>query len=467
MELAAALDRQVRRGEEWQDFFLWEPGSHFPFAFTWLGSSVEEESGGVRFAVALRRVYADRFKVRLSAWREGSALRESCNHDSSCLCAESAVRLAGHVESAWSSLLERGVESAAGELEILSAAERARLLVELNRTPAVGYGREVCLHVLFERQAERTPESVAVSCESGCLTYGELESRANRLSHHLRGLGVGVETPVALCVERSLEMVVGALGILEAGGAYVPLDPSYPGDRLASMLEDSGARCLVTSGAPGSWATGVRVLDLSSAAWQEEPAVRLPAAAEPGHLAYVIYTSGSTGRPKGVMVSHRSILNRLLWMQERFPLTSGDVLLQKTPLGFDASVWELFVPLLSGAGLLLARPGGQQDAAYLVDTVASQGVTVLQLVPSFLRVFLAEPGLELRCVSLRRLFSGGEARCPRGAGAPPVVSVSAGVELCNLYGPTESSIDATYQPLGESGGEGEGLGADRPPPAGR
>src|SRR5262249_45075525 len=214
--------------------------------------------------------------------------------------------------------------------------------------------------------------------------------RANQLAHHLRGLGVKPDDRVAICVERSLEMVVGLLAILKAGGAYVPLDPSYPAARLAFMLKDSAPVALLVDSAGQAVLAGqkiaVSVIDLGNAAqWAGEPAANLDCTSlglTPHHLAYVIYTSGSTGTPKGVMVEHGSVVNRLIWMQAAYGLGSSDVVLQKTPFSFDVSVWEFFWPLLTGARLVMARPDGHKDAAYLTEVIRQKSVTTLHFVPS-------------------------------------------------------------------------------------
>jgi amino acid adenylation domain-containing protein len=250
--------------------------------------------------------------------------------------------------------------------------------------------------------------------------------------------------------------VVALLGIFKAGGAYVPLDPSYPEDRLTFMLEDARPAVLLTHRNLLPAAVGDAELDRAMEVIELGPPEERAAAgsagdsAGPDHLAYAIFTSGSTGRPKGVMIPHRAIANRLLWMQRCFPLDDGDRVLQKTAFSFDASVWELFVPLLAGARLLMAAPGGAQDSAYLVRTVAERGVTVLQLVPSMLRVFLAEEGVEA-CTGLRRVFCGGEAL--PGELLESLESLLP-AELINLYGPTECSIDVTSYRCRESGGSG-------------
>ena len=332
------------------------------------------------------------------------------------------------------------------ELSLMSAAERHQVLTEWNDRPA-DYDGEVCLHELFERQVERTPDEVALVSAEKALTYGQLDARADRLARHLRSLGIVTGARVALCVERSSEMVVAILGILKAGAAYVPLDPGYPQERLAFMLADSGApvllaqeRCL--DHLPSS--PGTRVVQLDRP-WEDparEQGRRLDGGAGPDDLAYVIYTSGSSGRPKGVMISHRAIANRLLWMQSAFPLTPADRLLQKTPVSFDASVWEIFLPLATGAKLVLARPDGHKDSAYMVQALADHGITVLQLVPSMLQVLVEEIGLE-SCSSLRRVFGGGEALPGQ---LQQRLAERLGIELHNLYGPTEAAIDASCRP---------------------
>jgi amino acid adenylation domain-containing protein/FkbM family methyltransferase len=335
------------------------------------------------------------------------------------------------------------------ELPLLTAGEREQLVRSWNATsaelPGVGH-----LYELFAAQALRTPAAVAVDSCSESLSYAELALRAERLAWRLRDLGVDAESRVGVLVERSPEMTVAVLGVLAAGGAYVPLAPEYPRERLEYMLADAGVSVLIAGEElAAGWAAegGERRLVSLAAGWRGEGEVRTgrPAAALElesleATLAYVIYTSGSTGRPKGVMMPHRGIANRVRWMQQAYPLGLGDRVLQKTALSFDASVWELFLPWMSGAAVVLARPGGQGDPAYLVSALAQERITTLQVVPSLLRVLLEEPGLE-NCSTLRRVFCGGEA-LPGELQARFFARVG-GVELCNLYGPTETAIDAT------------------------
>src|SRR6185369_15548290 len=357
-------------------------------------------------------------------------------------------RWLGHLET----LLDAAVahpEARLAELPLLTGSERHQLLREWSDTAAAyRFGRP--LHAWIEDQVDRTPEAVAVSFEGEALSYGELDRRANGLARRLRALsvgsGVGPESRVAVCLERSAELVIALLAVLKAGGAYVPLDPEYPRERLAFLLADAEPAVLVSSAAlldrlPAPEDRSPSFVSLMSFA--PEGGDRLPeSCASDQQLAYMIYTSGSTGRPKGAMVGHRSICNRLLWMQDAYGLTAADTVLQKTPFSFDVSVWEFFWPLLTGARLVVARPGGHRDGAYLVDVIERERVTVLHFVPSMLQVFLEEPGIGRfeRCRSLRKVVVSGEALSAQLAER---FFARLPVDLENLYGPTEAAVDVT------------------------
>ena len=327
-----------------------------------------------------------------------------------------------------------------GNLAPLAATARHQVIHEWNDT-AQPFAELHVLHRLIEAQVDRTPDAVAVSTEEGSLTYRELDRRANRLAHRLRCVGVMPDVPVGVYVERSRELVVGLLAVLKAGGAYVPIDPGYPRQRVELMLADSGAPVVLTLARLASEvaAQGVAAILLDDAAAVAESGERLTGGASADHLAYVIYTSGSTGRPKGAMNTHRAICNRLLWMQEDLRLTPHDRVLQKTPLSFDVSVWELFLPLLTGACLVLVRPGGHRDSAFLAAVIRGEGITVLHFVPSMLRCFLTEENLA-SCNSLRAVVCSGEA-LPLDLAAAFLAASSAA--LYNLYGPTEAAVDVS------------------------
>jgi len=327
------------------------------------------------------------------------------------------------------------------EAPLMSDEERAQVVEGWNDT-RVEYPPHLTLHELFEAQVRRTPEAIAVVSEAVRLTYAELDRSANRLARRLVQLGVGPDVLVGVLMERSAEMVVALFGILKAGGAYVPLDPDYPKDRTTFMLEDTRLKVILTQSHLEAPATDALIINLDEQWDSLNGEVDTPPAhkGDADRLAYVIYTSGSTGRSKGVMVAHRGICNRLLWMQEEYRLDETDVVLQKTPFSFDVSVWEFFWPLMTGARLVMARPGGHRDAAYLTEVVQSEGVTTMHFVPPMLRLFVEEPTFR-DCASLRRVVCSGEAL--------PVefqkrFFAASKAELHNLYGPTEASVDVTF-----------------------
>ena len=332
-------------------------------------------------------------------------------------------------------------------IDILTHSERQQLLVDWNATEA-DYSQQHCLHQLIEQQVRKSPDAAAVVCGENQLTYAELNAKANQLAHYLRILGVKPETRVAICLERSLEMVVSLLAVLKAGGAYVPLDPAYPQDRLTFMLSDSAPQVLLTQGDLASGfitaAPEIPVVDLAQPEqWAQQP-VYDPDPETIGlsarNLAYMIYTSGSTGKPKGAMNEHRAVVNRLLWKQSAYRLTAADAVLQKTPFSFDVSVWEFFWPLMTGARLVMARPEGHKDPAYLADIIQKQNISTLHFVPSMLQVFLEHPQASA-CTQLSQVMCSGEA-LPEAL-ARRFHHCLPGVKLHNLYGPTEAAVDVT------------------------
>ncbi|MER6082184.1 amino acid adenylation domain-containing protein [Streptomyces sp. NPDC001833] len=325
----------------------------------------------------------------------------------------------------------------------LEPDERERLLTRYNDTAADS--PSATLPELFAARAARTPDAVAVVADGTEVTYAELDARANRLAHHLAGRGVGPESVVGVCLERGAGLVVALLAVLKAGAAYLPVDPEQPAERIAGTLADADAVCVLTTSAlAGALPAGAPrlVLDDPSTARETErqPATAPPTGPLPEHPAYVIFTSGSTGRPKGVVVPHSGIVNRLTWMQHRYGLTPADRVLQKTPFGFDVSVWEFFWPLLEGATLVTACPGGHRDPAYVAELVREQRVTTAHFVPSMLEVFLAEPTAAVR-TGLRRVICSGEA-LPAHV-RTRFFDLLPDTELHNLYGPTEASVDVT------------------------
>ncbi|MEW5928740.1 MAG: amino acid adenylation domain-containing protein, partial [Gemmatimonadota bacterium] len=410
--------------------------------------SVAVETGGAQFDLAL------------AVGEVKGTLAGSLRFDAELFDAATARRMAGH----YVRLLE-GVaaapETPVARLALLPPEEAREVVLGFNATDARFDGGGAPLHRLFEEQAARTPDAVAVVFEGGELTYAALDGRAARLARRLRGLGVGPETRVGVCAERSPELVVALLATLKAGGAYVPVDPDHPAERIAYVLADAGVAVLLAqAGAAASLpehAAAVVLLDAEPAPGEAAPGGAPGVEVPPDALAYVIYTSGSTGRPKGAMNAHRGVVNRLLWMQAEYGIGPGDAVLQKTPFSFDVSVWELFWPLITGARLVLARPGGHRDPAYLSRLVEEQSVTTLHFVPSMLRVFL-EHGETERCGSVRRVVSSGEALPADLVGRFFERLPHAG--LHNLYGPTEAAVDVTSWRCGPAD-------AGRPVPIGR
>lgn len=302
-----------------------------------------------------------------------------------------------------------------------------------------------CIHHLFHQQASATPDAVAVTASGRSLSYRELDERSSRLAHYLVRSGVKSDELVAISMDRSLEMVIGLLGILKSGGAYVPLDPSYPKDRLAFMLEDAGARILLSQRhiAAALPRTRAELLCLDSN-WAQVEVHRadMPDLQQPDtSLAYVIYTSGSTGVPKGVMNEHRGVVNHLLWRQQYRPIGAQDRVLQKTPFSFDVSVWEFFWPLLNGARLVMARPRMHADPYYVQQEINQSGITIAHFIPSMLQAFL-DSGEAGKCRGLKQIYTSGEALAPTTAEA--CLAELPQVELHNLYGPTEAAVEVSY-----------------------
>ncbi|WP_433073282.1 non-ribosomal peptide synthetase/MFS transporter [Dactylosporangium sp. CA-052675] len=326
-------------------------------------------------------------------------------------------RMAGHLERILRAVTA-DPDQRVSRIPMLGPDERAFVMDSVNES-TVDIGPARTLHELIARQARRTPDAPAVVFELRSMSYRELDARADALADRLRSAGAGPGRTVGVHLQRGPELVVALLGVLKSGAAYVPLDADNPPERTAFMVSDAAPVAVVSEGAVE---------------------VREGAPLPRDDVAYVIYTSGSTGRPKGVPTTHRAIHNRLDWMQRAFGLGPADAVLQKTPIGFDVSVWELFWPLITGARLVLARPGGHRDAAYLRDLIAAERITTVHFVPSMLAAFLAEDGIEA-CTSLRRVIASGEAL--------PVDLARAALErlgcpVHNLYGPTEAAIDVSW-----------------------
>jgi amino acid adenylation domain-containing protein/FkbM family methyltransferase len=387
-----------------------------------------------------------KFDMTLSVAEHPQGLSAGLEYASDLFEPASIERMCGHFHNVLAAIAA-DPDQALHRINLLSGEEREQVLLRFNDT-AAEYPADKCIHELIEMQVERTPEAIALIVDDCRLSYAELNRRANQLARHLQAHGVGAEARVAICVERSVEMVVGLLGILKAGGAYVPLEPSQPAEQLVHMLGDCTPHVILTQQRFAGLLAGleVPVLMLDTDHCRLEMAVLAADDVRPiegshtGDAAYVIYTSGSTGWPKGVINQHDGVVNRLWWALKEYGLEAHDRVLQKTPYGFDVSVWEFFLPLLAGAQLVLARPGGHQDPRYLAELIERTGITTIHFVPSMLQAFVNEvPGH--RCANLRRVLCSGEAlpyclQLQFQAQFPQC-------ELHNLYGPTEAAIDVS------------------------
>ena len=378
-----------------------------------------------------------KFDLTFTMVKSGAEFNCCAEYNSDLFEAATVRRMLGHYQK----LLEgiaANPDQFISDIPLLTAEERQRMLVDWNKT-AAEYPHEKCVHELFAAQAAATPKAVAVVFGEESLTYEELNWRANQLAHHLKFLGAGPETLVAISMERSLEMVIALLGTLKAGAAYVPLDPAFPAERLHFMLDDSKAPLLLTRAEDkerlGELPPNVRAICLDTD-WRlisEERDDELPVQMTPENLAYVIYTSGSTGRPKGVQLPHHAVVNFLQSMRREPGLTGADTLLAVTSISFDIAGLEIFLPLTVGAKIVLANSEEIFDAAKMMALMRSSGATVMQATPSFWQ-FLVESDwsgdLQLK------VFCGGEALSRELADK---LLERAG-EVWNLYGPTETTI---------------------------
>jgi amino acid adenylation domain-containing protein len=377
----------------------------------------------------------------LDITKAGGGLRCSALYSTELFDGSTIARWLGHYRT----LLEGIVadpDKAVSRLPLLTDVERTLMLSGAD-AKRVAIDCEQCVHQLIEAQARRAPDAVAAMLDEDALTYAQLDRRANALAHKLKKLGVAPDTLVGVCLERSFNFVIATLAVLKAGGGYVPLDPSLPKERLAYIATDSGTRVFIASEATAQWLpdSETPVLYLGHGRQSDEAPDPPDSGVAPDNLAYVIYTSGSTGRPKGVAIEHRSLCNHVLWLQSADALGAADAALLRASIGFDFSVMELFWPLAAGARLILARPGGEADMAYLASLIETQRITLLMCVPTLLAALLEQPDVEKRCAGLRGITSGGEAMSP--ALLRRCLSRLPAVTLHNLYGPTEITIGCT------------------------
>jgi amino acid adenylation domain-containing protein len=424
------LQRDVGRNPIFQVMFAFQNNSVPALDLAELRSEIVETEGGMT-----------KFDLTFSLIDTEHGIGGHIEYSTDLFNRDTIERMAQHFQTLLESIAIDPDQSIT-MLPILTEAERHQVLVEWNHTIA-NYPKDKCVHELFEAQVERTPDAVAVRYEGQQLTYLELNHCSNQLAHYLISIGVGAEKLVGIGLERSITMVVGLLGVLKAGGSYVPLEPSYPKERVIFMIKEAQLSLVLTEdrlkfdleGFDGD----VVCLDSDWNEIAKQSMDNLAPATESDNLAYIMFTSGSTGQPKGVMITHRAICNRLLWTQDAYQLIESDRVLHKTPFSFDVSVWEIFWPLLNGASLFVARPGGHQDEKYLLDLIADKQITVVHFVPSMLNIFLALADVE-RCRTLRHVFCSGEVL---PLNLQERFFARSDAALHNLYGPTEAAIDVT------------------------
>lgn len=340
------------------------------------------------------------------------------------------------------------------DIDLMTDEEKNEVLYNFNNT-LQEYPSHKTIHQLFEEQVEKTPDKAAVIFNGEAMTYQQLNNRAAKLAIQLRDKGVTRECIVGIMVERSFEMLVGIFGILKAGGAYMPISPDYPDERIEYMLKDSSTKILLTQGKYINRTLNIEMLALESEGTACEGSLELPYINTSKDMAYVIYTSGSTGNPKGVVIEHRSLVNRINWMQKNYPIGMDDVILHKTPYTFDVSVWEIFWWSITGGTVCLLNPGEEKEPGKIIEAIKENNVTTMHFVPSMLSAFLEYTEGMNRANSLKSLksvFASGEALSFSQVSEFNRLIKLNGTSLYNLYGPTEATIDVTYYNCGDING---------------
>lgn len=438
---------------KWQECFTWElvAGSakndprFFPIAFEYEKQAPKYFARGATFSLQQQYVCHDRFKVKLALIETEVSLIAELRYDANLIPTEHAGRLLLQFEAILQSAIANP-QNEIGRLNLLHDAERPEL-VEFNQTKAV-YPTDKCVHELFEDQARRHPQRVAVKFEEQSLTFAELNARANKLAHYLRSLGAAREAPVAICLERSLEIVVGLLGILKSGSAYLPLDPTLPPERMAFMLADAGAKILVTQQQQlqhvpeGNEITTV-CLDADSGVIDRQSDETPTSQVTPENLVYVLFTSGSTGWPKGVCVEHRQLLNYVHAIRERFEFVADASFASLSTFAADLGNTMIFPSLCGGGCLHVVSPERAANAEMLADYFDRQPVDYLKIVPSHLEALLLTARPE-SILPARRLILGGEASTR--ALIENLTALAPACGVANHYGPTEATVGVlTYQ----------------------
>ncbi|HEY9901849.1 MAG TPA: amino acid adenylation domain-containing protein [Candidatus Sericytochromatia bacterium] len=451
------IDESINDAWKWQETFTWEQvgateqnlrSLFFPYSFEFREQPAQYSAADVSFSIYKQYVCIDKFKVKLTCIRRDDALVTEFHYDSNLFQVEDVERLARYFQTLLASVIDKP-EAAIGELEILSECDRHQLLVEFNNTQT-NYSKDLCIHQLIEQQAAHTPDNIAVVFENQQLTYAQLNTRANQLAHHLQELGVTAETVVALCVERSLDMLVGLLGILKAGGAYLPLDPIVPSDRLSYMMQDAGASVILTqqhlAQRFSEQAAPLICLDSDWNVIARQPEGNPPCAATPENLVYVIYTSGSTGKPKGVAVEHRQLLNYLHGILERLDLPEGSSFATVSTFAADLGNTVIFPALCTGGCLHVISQERATSPEALVEYCESHPIDCLKIVPSHLNALLTASHPE-KILPRKYLILGGEALSWQLV--EKIRQYAPSCQILNHYGPTETTVGVLTYPVHE------------------
>lgn len=401
--------------------------------------------GSLRLEAFPLRQQEGLFDLDVSFLDTGGIIPATVKYNTQLFAAGTIKRLAEHLLILLSAAIA-APDQKISELPLLSETERRQMLVEWNAT-AEAYP-EMTLHQLVEEQVDRSPDAVAVVSKNASITYRELDRRANKIAHSFQAMGIGPDAVIAVCLDRSIDMVTASLGILKSGAGYLPVDVSYPADRIAYMLQDACVSAVIA--APNTAASvpdgPAPLVVLDSESFEQQRVERPQAHASPDNVAYVIYTSGSTGKPKGVVIEHRAVVNYLMWIRNRWPMGVGDAVLQCASPGFDMSVWEVWNALATGARLVIANARGYGDPGYLARCINDYQVTHALFVPSVLELLGQHPDFA-RCTSLRCLFAGGEAL---KHSLVQLIRSRRDVEIVNMYGPTETTFNATFWVTGGS-----------------
>lgn len=413
----------------------------FQVMFNMVKKNKERKYSNIRVNPSLMHAEISKFDLSLNLIEKSEEIDGVFEYNTSIFTKESIDRLADHFFILTEQIL-KNEKQLISSIPITSKKEE-NIIKSWNNTKVEFKEELLCLHQIIEKQVELTPDSIAISFDKSILTYQELNKYADQTANYLRSKGITLNSLVGVFLERSPFSIICILGILKAGAAYVPLDLNHPKERLKFIISDSQLSCVITS-RKNKFTLYDKSVDFFC--YEDIKDHFKTSSFTPlknnniENLAYVIYTSGSTGRPKGVMIQHKAIVNRLKWMQKEYKVSNNDVFLNKTPFSFDVSLWEIFLPLITGSKLILAKPKGHMDSSYLANLIHGENITFCHFVPSMLYDFLENKDVS-KCTSLNHVICSGE-KLPYELKENFFSLLTA--ELSNLYGPTEAAVDVTF-----------------------